>query len=140
MALVYKSTVIPYAGSVFATTVIPVYPRLRQSYRASYNLLGVVQGTWQAKYDIINYTMVSKSVEAPYSGRVNKSTSVKYSFEHRVLQSIAIPAAGKSRVYSSFVANYAMPGYTLVTKSTRVLSRFTDQTFIQPSVTVKVTK
>jgi hypothetical protein len=139
MALVYNSIEVPYGYSVRQSVLIPLYPRLRQYVRSPYNILGLVTESKPIIYDIIDYLVVSQSVEVPYAGSVYASINVPYAQEHRVLQSIAIPYSGLNRVFNSIQATAGIPGYTLVTKSTRVLARFDDQSLIQPSIAIRVT-
>ena len=139
MALVYNSIEIPYTSRVTKTTLLPMYPRIRQSLRMDYNIRVRFTKSFPIIYDIIDYVKVAQSIEASYSGRVAKSTEVPYTGEFRVLQSIASSYSGAARVTQSAVMGANIPGYTLVTKSTRVLMRFNDFTFIQPSVGIRVT-
>lgn len=139
MALVYNSVEIPYGYSVKQSILVPLYPRLRQYVRSPYNILGVVSESKPIVYDILDYQIVSNSVKVPYAGSVFGSVSIPYAQEHRVLKSVSITYSGLGRVFKSTELSAGIPGYTLVTKSIRVLSRFEDQTLIQPSVDIRVT-
>ena len=139
MALVYNSIEIPYAARVTKTLLVPLYPRIRQSIRLDYNIRVRFVKSFPIVYDIIDYIPVAQSIEASYSGRVTKSIEAPYSGEFRVLQSIARSYSGAVRVTQSAIMGANIPGYTLVTKSTRVLMRYNDFTLIQPSVGIRVT-
>lgn len=140
MALVYNSTVIPIGAKVFGSINIPLYPRIRRGFAIDFNIQGRILSGFQSVYAITDYEKVGGSVDVVYSGRVQGSKSIPYSFEFRVLDSTDVVFGATLDVYKATSINYAIPGYTRVVGSRRVLMRFDNMAFIQPSTVVKLEK
>lgn len=140
MALVYNSIVVGYSGRVLQSIVVPLYPRIHRTKRCVYNIRGMVASTTQVRYGILDYIIARNSVAVAYSSRIRSSVEVPYKFEQQVLKSVSITYGGGVSVSSSISVDYAIPGYTMVRQSNRVNVRFTDQTLIQPSVFIRVSK
>lgn len=140
MALVYNSTVVPISAKVIGYINIPLYPRIRRGIEIDFNIQGRILSGFQSVYTITNYEKVGSSVDVVYSGRVQGAKSIPYSFEFRLLGSTDVVFGPTLSVYGSTSINYAIPGYTRVIGSHRILMRFNDMAFIQPSTVVKLEK
>lgn len=140
MPLVYNSIVVSYSGSVNRSITVTLYPRIFRTKKCVYNIRGIVAKTMEIRYGILDYHIVRSSVEVGYASTIRNSVKVPYEFEQQVLKSVSITYGGGVSVSSSISVDYAIPGYTMVRQSNRVNVRFTDQTLIQPSVLIRVSK
>lgn len=140
MAAVGNSIEIPYAARVFASVDVPLWPRVRQSIAIDFRILGSVNTSFEAVYDITDYNRVGNSVKLPIAARAATSITIPYKAYFAVGNSVKVQYSALSQVGQSVQVEAHIPGYTRVGRSVRVLTRWLDQKLLTPTTGITLTK